>query len=427
MRLKPKVLIWTENYWVGGCDRFLADLARGLPAGAVDLLLAGNPHPAFDSWLATHTPGLLPRITVPIANLVNSPVARLWQHFSADLQKGGASLARGGNEPRSPSFIAAGVAVWRYRQAAANYVRLRTLLRQVRPDVLHVNNGGYPGGESCRMAVLAARAERVPRVVQFVHNMAYPPAFPASMERLIDRRVDAATHCWVTAAHRASQWLVDSRELTSPIRTVHYGVSAAPDENAADLPSSLLEFGFSKTTFNLAVVANLESRKGHPVLIEALAMLRSQGVRVRAACVGGGAERSALESLVQARGLAADVRFLGWRQDVPRLLASADALVLPSLSNECLPYAILEAMARGLPVVSTDVAGIPEMVDDGHTGLLVSPGDSRAIAQAIQRLSSAPIQARDMGLAGHARVLADFTIDRMVRQMIEIWTGDVQC
>src|SRR5439155_10660208 len=85
--------------------------------------------------------------------------------------------------------LAVATAAMRYRAAAVNYVRLRRLFARERPRALLLNNGGYPGGESCRVAALAGRAAAVPVIVQFVHNMAYPPAWPGRAERAYDAKV----------------------------------------------------------------------------------------------------------------------------------------------------------------------------------------------------------------------------------------------
>ena len=229
----------------------------------------------------------------------------------------------------------AAVAGLRYQHLAVNVARGRRLLRRARPDLLFINNGGYPGGESCRALTLAAQAEGVPRVVHFVHNMAYPPFWPAAVERRYDARLDAIT-TWVTAAHRASEALKTTRGFRE-VATVHYGIP--PATLPAPAPSELT--GFTDGALNLAVVAAFEPRKGHLSLIDALAQVPN----VRAALVGAGSATAAIEARIAELGLGERVRLLGWRDDVPAILAAADALALPSLGNECLPYAILEAMA----------------------------------------------------------------------------------
>jgi glycosyltransferase involved in cell wall biosynthesis len=111
---------------------------------------------------------------------------------------------------------------------------------------------------------------------------------------------------------------------------------------------------------------------------------------------------------------------------VDRILAAADALVLPSIGNECLPYAILEAMAHGLPVISTDVAGIPEQVVDGETGRVVPPADPRALSEALQETLADSGRARAMGAAGRRRLEREFTIERMTRDMRDVWDEALQ-
>jgi glycosyltransferase involved in cell wall biosynthesis len=409
--LVRRVLIWTEAYWVGGCDRFLADLLGGLGDRPFEVRVAGIPLAEYDEWLSRKVPGLAPRETVRVASLPSSPLtrARLALRGSADGDGPPADLSAAGGDVPLP--VSAAVAGLRYRHAVTNYVRLRRLLRRARPDVLFINNGGYPGGESCRYAAPAARAEGVPRVVHFVHNMAYPRNWPPEVEARIDAAVDDAVDVWVTAADRASRALEDLRGM-SDVRTVHYGIPAAQ----AVSPASGI--GFSGDALNVAVVANFEPRKGHAVLLDALVGL---GGRVRCAFVGSGPEEERLRRRVAGEGL--PVEFLGWRDDVPAILRASDALVLPSLANECLPYAILEAMSHGLPVVSTDVAGIPEEVVDGETGFVVAPGDARALGEALDALARDRDLAAHMGAAGRERARTEFSLERMVDQVTDLWAG----
>ena len=402
--MPPRVLVWAEQHEVGGNDRFLADLLGAVDRAEWDVRVAGVPNADWDRWLAERVPWAIPKIDVPVTTLANSPLNRLRR---ADTAAGPApELSKGEASPA----ISAAVAALRWRQAAWNLVRLTRLLRGARPDVLFVNNGGWPGAETCRWIPLAARRAGVPRVVQFVHNMPSAPHWPPAVERAVDRRVDAAVDAWVTGAHAASASLERVAGMTG-VHTVHYGIPpAAPAAPAADL-------GYADGALNVAVVAAFEERKGHAVLLEAA---RALGDRARFALAGAG------EAFERTRAAAAElptVRFLGRRADVPAILAASDALVLPSLANECLPYAILEAMAAGLPVVGTDVAGIPEEIADGETGYVVPPGDPAALADAIGRLADGRDRARTMGEAGRRRAAEQFAIPRMVERMTALWRG----
>jgi glycosyltransferase involved in cell wall biosynthesis len=136
----------------------------------------------------------------------------------------------------------------------------------------------------------------------------------------------------------------------------------------------------------------------------------------------GGAYRRMLEREAFDLGVGDRVRFLGRRDDVPALLAAADALVLPS-SIEGLPLVVLEAMAAQRPVVATAVGGTPEAVVDGETGLLVPPGDVDALARAVDSLLADPERARRLGEAGARRVRERFDADAAAQRVLGLYTS----
>src|SRR5213078_762420 len=135
---------------------------------------------------------------------------------------------------------------------------------------------------------------------------------------------------------------------------------------------------------------------------------------------GGGAFRTELEREAEREGAAGRVLFTGYREDAPALIARFDVLALPS-TIEGLPLVILEAMARGRPVVATPVGGTPELVVDGETGLLVPPRDPAALAAALQRVLEDRDLADRLGEAGRRRVSERFTLEGMTRRMLELY------
>jgi len=173
----------------------------------------------------------------------------------------------------------------------------------------------------------------------------------------------------------------------------------------------------SEGIFRIACVAALRDYKGHRWLVEACALLRDRRVPFRCVLVGDGPERAAIERQVAALALGNLVTLLGSQpQDrVREILQAADAVVLPSVVTpdgmmDGIPVALMEAMAAGVPVVSTRVSGIPELIRDGRTGLLAPQKDAAALADALERLRRDPELASRLGAAGQAHVLRRFNL-----------------
>ncbi|MEO8074811.1 MAG: glycosyltransferase [Acidobacteriota bacterium] len=170
----------------------------------------------------------------------------------------------------------------------------------------------------------------------------------------------------------------------------------------------------------IVTVANLRPEKSHETLLAAAAILVQSHPELRFRIVGAGPRRSELAELTQARGLGAHVEFLGHRDDVPALLASADAFVLPSRS-EAFPNGVIEAMGAGLPVVACGVGGLLDLIDDGRTGLLVPPGDFDTMAVALRTLIDDPVAAAAMGRAARAEIQLRYSFDRMIAAFEDLY------
>lgn len=180
--------------------------------------------------------------------------------------------------------------------------------------------------------------------------------------------------------------------------------------------------------FTLVCIAALEEKKGHPFLIDALGALADRGADFRCLLVGEGDEREAIADRIAARGLRDRVELLGAqpRERVVELLHAADALVLPSVippsgKMEGLPVALIEGMAMARPVVATRISGIPELVRDGHNGLLVPERDAPALSAAIGRLMEDRELGARLGRAGRATVEADYDLGRNVARLHQLF------
>lgn len=293
-------------------------------------------------------------------------------------------------------------------------VALTRRFRRLRPDLLHVNNGGFPGGASCNAAVVAARLAGVGRVVYVVNNVAEGYRWPP---RWYDWPLDRLAARWVTRFVTGSAPAADAlcRVLRLPdgrVATLHNGIAPRrPDETPETTRSRL---GLPPGAVVASVVARLEPRKGHRVLLEAIARVEDR--RVVAVVEGEGPELPALRELAEGLGVGDRVRFVGNERNVFNLLAASDVIVLPSIAKEDFPNVTLEAMSLGKPVIASRLAGVPEQVADGRTGLLIEPGDPDALAAALARLGAAPGLRGGMGAAGRARFEREFTAEAAVRR-----------
>lgn len=166
----------------------------------------------------------------------------------------------------------------------------------------------------------------------------------------------------------------------------------------------------------VGMVGRLGWKKGYPHAIRAAALLRDRVPGVRFDIVGDGDMRAELEALVREAGLADTVRFLGQRRDVPELMAGFDCYALSSVI-EGMPNALLEAMAAGLPVVTTSAGGSAEVVVHGESGLVVPPADPEALANAIATVLADPGRAARMGAAAEARARSTFGLEAMLATM----------
>ena len=162
----------------------------------------------------------------------------------------------------------------------------------------------------------------------------------------------------------------------------------------------------------VATLANLRPEKGLVQLVEAAAIVTRRAPRARFVIWGEGALRADLEARIRTLGLTGRVEMRGATREPAQALKQCQIFVLASLS-EASSNVVLEAMATGLPVVGTRVGGIPGLVDDHRTGLLVPPDNAPALAEAILRLIEAPAMASEMGAQGRARALAEFGMNRM--------------
>ncbi len=290
--------------------------------------------------------------------------------------------------------------------------RLSGLLARERYDILHFHTA-----RAHAMAAFLGAGRGFSRGIARVvtRRMDYRLRGGWYTRRLYNHEVQAV----VAISEGVRAMLIESGVAPARISVVPSGVEADRFAPSAEARTRVRrQYAAPDDACVLIVVGALAVRKGHDVLLDALARLGDPTLVVW--CAGAGAARAALEAQRATLGLDAQVRFLGRVDDVAGLLAGADVMVMPS-RQEGLGVAALEAMAAGLPVIASRVGGLPEAVVDGDTGLLVPADDAAALAAAIARLAGNRDLRRRLGAAGAARVRTRFTMGAMAAATLAVY------
>ncbi len=300
---------------------------------------------------------------------------------------------------------------------ASGLARTVRRVRDVGIDVVHAETRPRDALTAVTVAALG-RA----RLVAHWHN-AHPLAeFPWA--RLAFRRAAAV----VAISDVSRQALLDAGVPERKIHVIHNGIDVErfrpPDPS--ERQAVRVGLGLGDATFVVVLPGRLTPEKGQTELLRAVALLRDRGDDVVAVLLGAdnpgrwGGQREVLEALRDELGIADRVRFVGHRPDVPAVLGAADVVAVPS-HREPFGLVVIEAMACGRPVVGTAAGAIPEILDDGQTGLLVEPEDPAALAGALARLRADPGLRARLSAGARATAVRRFSDERMVTELTALY------
>lgn len=297
---------------------------------------------------------------------------------------------------------------------------LVTLLRRIRPAIVHTHTP-----KPSIYGRVAARLAGVPVIVNTVHGLYALPHDPLA-KRLavygVERLAATCSHAELVASPEDLRMLSRLHVPADRLVLLDAGLGIDLERfdpgafTAADRTAARRELGATDDEdVVVGVVARLVREKGYPEIFEATARLRRDHPKLRVAAIGPD-EPDKPDVLTEAdrrAGRNAGVRFLGPRDDVPRLYAAMDILVLAS-HREGFPLTPMEAAAMGVPVVATDIRGCRQVVDDGATGLLVPVGEPVALAAAIERLATDGTERRQFGAAARRKAQERFDHRRCI-------------
>jgi glycosyltransferase involved in cell wall biosynthesis len=286
----------------------------------------------------------------------------------------------------------------------------------VQPDVIHTHM--YRADVIGTKAALALEAAgyRRPFIVSTVHSSRVRSTEDRELLRQLTPHMDQL----IAVSKAIVKKIADERRTGAPVRLIYNGVDLERYDHQEPCCTLRDEFGMEAGSQLVGVVARLEPEKGHQTLIEAWPHVLREVPDAYLLIVGEGSRRDFLEQWAAAHKVAHRVIFTGRRDDVPAVTAALDVAVLPSW-REAQGLSILEAMALSRPVVASNVGGIPEMIEDGVTGLLVEQDNPVALAEAIVRLLTDHAFADTLARAGHDLVHERFCVELMVKAIEEIY------
>lgn len=314
---------------------------------------------------------------------------------------------------------------------AVAFLRIVRLLFHYRPDVVHSHTAkaGTLGRLAAAVYNLVAGRRRRAAVVHTFHGHVlegYFGTFGSRLVRLAERFLSRLTDRVVAISEHQQQDLTERFRVCAPARVVVVPLGLDLDEllslspshptlrAALQIPPDAVVVGF---------VGRLVPIKQPLTLISAFADVIAVAPRACLLIAGGGPLEDEVRREVAARGLERHVRFAGWQRDLASLYATCDLIALVS-RNEGTPVALIEAMAAARPVVATAVGGVPDVVDDGRTGLVVPGGSIPAIADALLRLVTDPLLRARMGAAARREAHSRYRSDRLVCDVERLY-GDL--
>ena len=298
----------------------------------------------------------------------------------------------------------------RYVLIITNIPQLMHLFQKINLDRLIIHNGGYPGGFSTVSAMIAAKISGIKKPLLIIHsnpvkgNIAQYP-FDWYYDYLVQKfsRI-------ICVSKKAAIEMHEIRKFRNTPEVIHNGVKKTIHNIQT---RSYTELG----KLNIAIVGRLSFEKGHHYLLDALKKIKDSksGMDFQLHIFGKGTiqEEQSIRGKVSECSLHKQVMFHGFVQNIQHAIAGFDLLVLPTIDVEGLPMVILEAMSLAIPVIATDVGGVPEVIDDGINGIIIPPRNVDALAKAILLLMNNQELRTKIAKNGERRYITHFTAEKM--------------
>lgn len=379
---KIKVLFVITKSNFGGAQKYVYDIATGLSPERFDVVVASGGAGLLFDKLKTHN---IRTITIP-------------------------SLLRDISVTKDFS----------------SFRELYRLFQSECPDVIHLNSSKVGG-----IGALAGRSAGVPRIIFTAHGWAWHEEHRSALQKIMIKCVSWATMMLSHTTIAVSKAVYDDTRhfpfVAKKIALIKNGIGAISfTEKHAARAHLFAQTGatIDDSIFLIGTIAELHKNKGLIYAIDAMKTLVAKYPHVRYVVMGDGEDRELLEARIKQQELQKHVFLLGFVDHASQNLSALDCFLLPSL-KEGLPYVLLEAGQAKLPVIATEIGGIPDCIINNETGLLVPPQDSRAIAQAVERLIASPELGAQLGNALSEKTQNEFSLENMREETEKLYLKDL--
>jgi len=299
------------------------------------------------------------------------------------------------------------------------FIELRNLIRIIDPDIIQtwLRSANFWGRFAC--LVSGKRGS----VIASIRNVG--EADKKILEKLGERFLAKKTDLIIANTTAAKNAMVRNKISQQKIRVIHNGIDPKIYYLTANKEQIRQELSLPQHKLLIGTVGRMEPQKNHTMFVEVARKILGKRSNVHFVMIGDGELRRDIEGLISRYGLSEVFTLTGQRQDVPRLLKALDIFVLTSLW-EGLPNVIMEAMCARLPVISTNVGGVSELITDGENGFLVYPTDVESMVNALERLIDDSNLCLKFGIAGYKIIEKKFSIDQMCKATSEIYDDLLQ-
>lgn len=314
--------------------------------------------------------------------------------------------------------------VLKYPFCIVNMLRIYQTVKGKKYDLVHINNGGYPGGESFYAAVFAFKLSGIPKIVYIVNNQAIAyQGLKRFFDYPLDLLVKKFVTLFITASESARKRLKSVLNLDEhQVTNLNNGILKRQTDMSRENARRKLKV--AENIVLVGIVANLEDRKGVIYAIKAFEKLKDQK-NLLLMIEGEGVLRSELVEYV-AKNDVKNVVFIERQKNIMNFINAIDVFLLPSIANEDFPNVILEAMSYGKAVIGTKIAGIPEQISHMKDGILINPESIDEIVESVLILSQDITLREKLGNEAKIKFDRNFTADAAVKRYIDLYNKVIE-